>query len=135
MSFIWVVLYRICSTISTVHFRLEMVMQQTCLSRNQQPGTTIHSSKDILLNSFIPNLTAQTFVSCLPISGGKFAAISCSPGHIDNRISGYAYVILATIHRFPYLPISFKEMYCSMHLASLPSTHTRKLCSHICIYS
>ena len=35
-----------------------------------------HSSKKTLLNSFVPNLTVQTFVSCLPIfSGGKFAAI------------------------------------------------------------
>ena len=41
------------------------------------PQTTC-SSKNILLNSFVPNLTVQTFVNCLPISGGKFAAISCN---------------------------------------------------------
>ena len=44
---------------------------------NQQAVTTDHSSKKILLDSFVPNLTVQTFVSCLPISGGKFAAICC----------------------------------------------------------
>ena len=45
---------------------------------NQQAGTTDHSSKNILHYSFVPNLTVQTFVSCLPISGGKFAAICCT---------------------------------------------------------
>ena len=51
--------------------------QQTCLSINQQSGTTNHSSKNILLNSFVTNLTVQTSVSCLPISGGKFITVSC----------------------------------------------------------
>ena len=41
---------------------------------NQQPGT---SSKDLLPNYFVPNLTVPTFVNCLPISGGKFAADCC----------------------------------------------------------
>ena len=51
---------------------------------NQQTVTTGHSSKKILLNSFVPNLTVQTLVSCLPISGGKFAAISCMCGFSRN---------------------------------------------------
>ena len=42
---------------------------------NQQAVTIDHSSKDILLNSFVPNLTVQTFVSYFKWQV-KFAAIS-----------------------------------------------------------
>ena len=43
-----------------------------CIVRIQQiaanlPAARNHSSKKILLNSFVPSLTVQTFVSCLPI--------------------------------------------------------------------
>ena len=62
---------------------------------------TMHSSKNTLLNSFVPNLTVQTFVSCLPISSGKFAAISCIIFRLVNYLTS-----LSLLHHI-YVPNIF----------------------------
>ena len=69
--------FLLCCVFEVRHYSRNKIsyVKGTCkLVSVENQEATDHSSKD---NSFVPNLTVQTFVCCLPISGVKFAAICC----------------------------------------------------------
>ena len=75
-------------------------LQQTCPSSRQGPQTTAQP-----LNSFVPNLTVL-IISCLPISGGKFAVICCTNSKYAG-LTQWSWLICSKICRFSFLPAMF----------------------------
>ena len=75
MESVWYKIVQTTITVAILH-RPALLVQifPGWVVQSQQAVTTDHSSKKVLL---VPNLTVQSFVNCLPISGGKFAALCC----------------------------------------------------------
>ena len=95
MESVWYKIVQTTITVAILH-RPALLVQifPGWVVQSQQAVTTDHSSKKVLL---VPNLTVQSFVNCLPISGGKFAAISCIEEESEPKYKVYTVVVVVVV--------------------------------------